>query len=247
MIRVHAALSLVLAASLFACGGSAENPGGGGSGANGGSGGSGASGGSGGDDGKGGGYCDVPPDLPGPNVTVRLVNKTGQNLYLGDPQQSCDSYRAFEVVTGDGKTLKSSLGSCEFTCSDLLAGQCQCAADCAAPVVTLLAADGVYTAQWDGSIFSSASLNTGCATNGCSDGACIYQEPATGPLGLVGGAYLDVMGCDPGPCSCTPDANGTCLLDYPATVTGTKITASATITQVTATTVDIVFDALPGG
>src|SRR5262245_4839024 len=82
-------LSLV-AASLLACGGSAENTStSSGSGSSTGQGGATASstGSAGSGTGAGGGACDVPPDEHGPDVTVRLVNHTGQDLYLGNPTQ----------------------------------------------------------------------------------------------------------------------------------------------------------------
>jgi hypothetical protein len=240
MIR-HSWLMLLAAGALFACGGSAENTSTGansaGAGAQGGSGASGSTTGP----GAGGGACDVPPDSAGPTVTVNLVNNTGQNLYLGNPTQGCDPYLAFSLDKND-QPLVWSLGSCAFTCMEQLSGSCACPADCAAPVITMLAPDGVYKAEWQGSVYSSATLPTGCAAEGCADGACPFEEPAEGPIGFTASAYTGASGCDPGACMCTPDANGTCIIDFPATVSGEIITAKATLEKVTATSIDIVFD-----
>lgn len=245
---------LASASALVACSSSVtpSGQGGTGTGAGGHSSSSSGTGGHGGDNGQGGGYCDVQGDGAGPTVVIRIVNKTAQDLYLGSPTPGCSGYQAFNVLNSVGTTLKSALGECEFTCSQIegwgsnpVSG-CACAGDCAAPTVTKIAPGGVYTTQWDGSIYSSANVPKGCAQDGCTEGPCVYQQPIAGPIDLQATAYPDVTGCDPAACSCAPGADGTCVLPLPATVTGAPSTAIAKVANVTASTVDIVFDTSGG-
>jgi hypothetical protein len=88
-------------------------------------------------------------------VKVRLVNQTGNNLYLGDPSGSgCGSPADFVVNDAEGHLLPWRAGDCEFTCEALMKGSCGCADICAPPSVRLVAPGGTYEVAWAGTIFT---------------------------------------------------------------------------------------------
>jgi hypothetical protein len=248
MLRLVLSIA-VLGSLVSACGGSATNEpsesagagasgsGGSGSGASG----TGASGG-------GPDTCDYEPgDVTGPNVTVRLVNETGQPLYLGNTEVDCEPFGGFELSNANGPLLWQR-GSCSFTCAEAQEGSCACAAGCAAPIVTMVADGASWSVTWPGTIYVPKQLTAECAHPDCGAIECVNEAtPPAGELTLTATAYPEAVGCDFGPCTCAPDASGTCIIDYPATVGGRAVTATATISQVSEATVDIVFEALPGG
>jgi len=174
---------------------------------------------------------------PGPPATtpvsVRLVNKTGAPMYLGETTLGCSSPFGFTLADAAMKPLKPTRDSCEFTCAELQQSTCACADGCGAPVVTMVAPDAYYEVPWTGTVFTSENMPAKCfkdPTCAASSTACLIEESApSGSLTMKASAYTTALGCTPGPCMpCMPGGLGTCTVIGGQTVGGTTLTGTAT-------------------
>ena len=196
--------------------------------------------------GAGGGGDPCAPfvsEAPTPQpVTLRLVNATEAPIYLGEETPSCSVAVGFTLEDDGGAPLKASQGSCEPTCSELTQYTCGCPADCALPVVTMIAPGGIYEIGWPGLVFEAATMPAECfADPACAGSSClIASEPPPPPLVFRSAAWTGVD-CGGAPtCSGDPDRAGTCISgDGRPTGAGAKRAARATWTG--AGPLDLVF------
>jgi hypothetical protein len=171
----------------------------------------------------------TPPPSASP-VTVRIVNNTKSNVYLGQQNAGCSSGPGYSIADASTKPLKPSRDACEFTCADEQKTSCACAADCAQPIVTLVAPGGHVDLTWQGSVFLSAMMPANCyADPNCTSSTCLVETaPPAGALTFGASAWTMATGCGVAPCmDCTPDASGTCIMNA-NTVGGTEIKGQAT-------------------
>lgn len=192
-------------------------------------GGSGGPGGTGGSGGNGGDVCEafVPPDVLVEPVTVRLVNKTGANLYLGEKTWGCVSSLGFTIEDGNGQPLKPARFACELSCEHLQQGSCACVADCAEPVVTLVAPDGAYEVRWAGTVFETANMPAECFWDTTCVAPCLVESaPPAQTLAFQSSGWNQIDCGESGCPTCTPDASGTCTIPGYAIVDGLEHQAS---------------------
>ncbi|MFT3769196.1 MAG: hypothetical protein QM820_27470 [Minicystis sp.] len=184
---------------------------------------------SGGDGGAGAGKpCEdypTPPPATTP-VTIRLVNKSANNVYLGEKTPSCATNLGFTLEDASANQLKPSRDVCEFTCGELQSGACGCPANCAAPIVTLLAPNGHYDIGWPATVFEAIAMPKSCYQDPtCDTGTCLNEvTPPTGPLTMKASAFSMAAGCPGGTCQdCTPGTQGNCTVNTATMVSGTEV------------------------
>jgi hypothetical protein len=164
-------------------------------------------------------------------VTVRLVNRTGNAIYLGQTSAGCDDGVEFTLTDGAGAVLVHDLDVCESTCARLRERSCACAADCALPSAWLVAPYGARTIEWAGTVFRTTTMPASCHSDPqCASAPCFVEElPPAGPLTMAAVAYTEGGPCpNGGSCTCTPDASGSCRIDGATTVGGSRLDATAT-------------------
>lgn len=190
--------------------------------------------GTGGGGGEGGGAPDVcesfedPPQLGAPqrSVGVRFVNDTDADIFLGAAEPGCGVYIPYTLERG-GVTVKPSLDICEFSCGQMMAGQCACPAACAMPQITRIVPGGVYQEVWGGMEYEPATLPAECQADGCG-GSCFLPALAQGAYTVLGTAHPALGECVPNDtCDCEPDENGSCTFSTTAGIAGAPIQASA--------------------
>jgi hypothetical protein len=190
--------------------------------------------------------CDDFLNEPGSSrVTVRLVNLTDTDVYLGNPNPGCGEYQAFDLRDAAGRDLVWMRDMCDFTCEDVMRSACGCPAFCPVAPVTLVAPQGAYEVVWSGTIFEPSSIPDVClADPTCGTSSCLVERaPAAGELFLTATAWTGVegRGCPQEPCGCTPDATGTCVVEGDVNVTGQPIRVVGKIDRVETSTVQIFF------
>jgi len=171
----------------------------------------------------------APPTAP---TTVRVVNSTGGNVFLGPTTPACEFQIGFTLEDSGGKPLKIVQNSCDFRCGDLQdpsSSSCTCDPSCTGSPITLLKDGAHFDLGWPGTVFEIEKMPTKCfADSTCAGTPCIVETvPPAGPLTVTVAAYT-APACSSGPCTlCTPGATGNCTVFGATNVTGTKIEASA--------------------
>ncbi|MBK8234284.1 MAG: hypothetical protein IPK74_01885 [Deltaproteobacteria bacterium] len=163
---------------------------------------------------------DVVPE--GDVVTIVLRNTTGAVLFV-DAGEGCSS-TPFEL-THDGKAAKWNRGVCEFSCEDVIAGDCACAADCAPGSLVRIEPGASHSISWDRSIYAVEDLSLECPAEGCPTQCSRRAVAGDGSYTLTAVAGT---ACDPdsGTCTCS-DGQDACTL--PARLDGEPtITTSVT-------------------
>jgi hypothetical protein len=185
----------------------------------------------------------LPPDDLGAEVEIRLANATAADLYLGDPNLTCGWYDPFSLtaVSGDPPaSYQGSLQVCEQTCSELQTSGCECAADCAMPLAVRITPGGVYVSSWRGFVYDRPEMPAECFADPVCGPLCALEAKAPPSLRVRSLAYSQVT-CATGLCSCTPDADGSCVIsDGPPTVGGETLAAD-TVWQAGEASVTITF------
>lgn len=246
MTRSHTLglLGLGLSVLLVACGGSS----GGGSGGNGGQGGKAATGGTGGT----GSAVDCATLLAdeggqGTKVDVRIKNNTGADLYVRHALSFIDCAGAppFIIKGQDGVELPYfTKGPCDSACSHYTGpANCGATATCSPEPVTRIAPQGVLTATWDGVVRVSRSVPSSCLGVTSADGTTdcdAWMKPKGFPISFSTTANTATT-CTGQGCACTPDASGTCQLQAHGLLSGTELTATASLAE-GATSIDLVFE-----
>jgi len=174
----------------------------------------------------------TPPPPGGTPITVRLVNKTTGNVYLGETTAGCSTSIGFTLEDAKMATLKPSRDICEFTCAELQQGSCACPAGCAAPIVTLVGPGQHYDVGWPGTIFVSEDMPAKCyqdmiCVNG--GGCLVEQAPPMETLTMRASAWsMAVCPGNPGQTcvDCVPGFSGSCIVPGAQTVGGTEIKGS---------------------
>jgi hypothetical protein len=206
----------------------------------------GSSGGGGGGDGGSGGasVCEAfVTDPPETAVTVRLVNNSLADLYVGpETAGGCGDVDAFTLQDADGQPVAWRLGQCGFTCEAVQTGACGCTADCQLPVVWRITAGGALEVPWNGTVFTQETMPDECYDEGCGvGGPCAVERKPEGKLLFQAAAWTEVTGTCSGSCTCTPDATGSCMIGMgDAAVGGTGIYVMEEVDML-GSTVELVF------
>lgn len=216
-LLLSALMSVALSTFPSGCGGNA----GGGSGG-------------GGDGGSGGaGVCEAFVTEPAQTaVTVRIVNDTASDLYIGpEAAGGCGEVDPFSVQDAGGQPLGWRLQQCSFTCEMLQTGGCGCTADCPIPVVWRIVPGGALEVPWNGTVFTSETMPDECYDASCGVGvSCLVEREPEGALTLEAAAWSEVTGSCGASCTCTPDGTGSCAIDSgDAVVGGNGIFAKAEV------------------
>ena len=213
-------ISLLLAASTIACGGSTsqESSTGGTSGSGGSSGGAGGStggsaGAGGSTGGSGGSSCDQFADEKPPGaVTFRYTNLTSVPIYLGGGT-GCDSGPLYDL-SGPQGLVPAQAGPCGHTCQALQTHGNYCAGACMIPPLVMIIPGGYYEETWSGTTFEDAQMPEQCYfepefAQATCDRRIVGPE---GSYGVMVQAGTTISCLDVGVCGCQPDANGSCQI-----------------------------------
>jgi hypothetical protein len=197
-----------------------------------------ASGGTGGD-GTGGDGQLVCSDYLEPYATnpasVRLVNNTSSDIYVGKTAASCKFEIGFGLVDAEDAPYRLVRDDCEFTCKDMQDGDCLCTPGvCDASVVTKIAPGGHWDVGWPGTILTDPEMPAGCFdTASCAPKSCVNEvlAPTSGAT-LKAFAWSEPKGCPDDNCSsCTPGyPTYTCTVPGADHVGGTMLEASKAYT-----------------
>lgn len=177
-------------------------------------------------------------------VNVRLVNETGADLYLGDPDQSCGAFLPFLLSDAQGHALTWRAPDCASTCALVQSGPVGCPALCQMPSVELVPDGGAYVATWDGTVYTPKAMPEACYDDpGAAQASCLVHEIApSGKLAFTASAWTAVTCQDgSGGCTCAPPAGGSCTVEGIATLAGQTVAGSAELDAVGNVTVEIVF------
>jgi hypothetical protein len=168
-------------------------------------------------------------------VIVKLNNKTQNDLFIGSKTGGgCGSVDPFGVTGPNGEELGYKQGDCDFTCKQIMDGECACPANCEEPRTILLAPGGSLEITWNGTLFSSEKMPDACYGPDCGMADCLVErEPPQGTLTFSASAFTAVSGCMMMPCTCTPDSNGSCSFgSFEASVSGTEVKAKTEVTTI---------------
>ena len=160
-------------------------------------------------------------------VLVRVHNQGTEPIYLGG--SGCGTWIDLLLADAQGTDLTWRVDSCTFTCEELRReGDFACAAGCAMPPTYMVAPGGYYETSWSGTYLSQEPMPSDCY--GGVDHPTTCQQQIVAPAGSysVTVNVWDQVSCDVDPCTCTPDAQGSCPLDY-AWSSDTPRQASATV------------------
>lgn len=168
----------------------------------------------------------TPPSLP--PVTVRVVNATTGDLYLGPAQVECGYQIGFTLTDASGKDVKPAKGHCEFSCKDMQLGHCACTPNCVVPDIVKLVAGKRYDILWPRTVFEGATMPGACYDQTCTAETCFMEKAAQSPLTVKVSGYSGVH-CASGACAdCTPDASGSCSVPDADHTSGTAHPATVT-------------------
>ncbi len=212
--------------------GGAGAAGAGGAGGNG-AGGTGGAGATGGTGGTGGGqdcsFYETELGPPDQEITVVIQNNGMAPVYLGELTPGCQSSPGYRVETPGGESVKTQLGSCEFTCSHLAKNSCACAADCAQPVVTMIHPGGAYQTSWIQRVYTTDEMPEACYEDPtCVQPDCLMANNATSPLVFLADGYAELGDCTEAICDCDGGVAGSCIVEGAMTVAGAPTIAETT-------------------
>lgn len=188
--------------------------------------------------------CDaLRHDEEPPPVTVRLVNHTASDIYIGDAPGVCNgSPPPYTIVDPQGTALDFlNPTPCGWTCEQAgCTAGCTTTATCLQHHATRVAPNATLELAWRGTVLEERKLPAACLGGACEQTCVAWIKPPAVPLTFTGTVWTE-MACEFGmACGCTPDASGTCSADY-GEVSGTSLQATATLAP-GATSVDIVFE-----
>lgn len=181
--------------------------------------------------------CEGPPDAEvGPEVKVSLQNAGDATIWV-DRRLFCGHVLPFDIVDAEGEKLNLMLGLCEFTCEEVLVGDCGCQAGCGEPdqVITIQPGETLEIA-WSGAHWGTVPLTEACAM-GC-EASCVARQQATpGKYKVIARSSGALAGCDA--CECEPSEDGLCVVS--AIRTGSELVVEAEFDYPAQTAVAIVF------
>lgn len=157
-------------------------------------------------------------------VTITLRNDTAAVLYV-DGGEGCTP-RAWQLEQ-DGKPRKWLRGACEYSCEDVMAGECSCSLDCGDGTVLRLPPGASHSVTWDRSIYVEEDLSLECPAEGCSTQCDRRVVAADASYRVTASASAQ---CNPGagPCECE-DAESACFVSGRP---GDDVVATASMTLV---------------
>lgn len=179
------------------------------------------------------------------DVAVTIRNDTDAPIFLGS--LDCEVDIDLRLYDADDQRVSYRPGACHFTCAELQQTDAVCAAGCAAPLILMIAPGGTHRMAWDGTVHEPTEMPA----------ACYFGPEFAGPscdvrIGAPAGGYaFEVIGYDdswcpldqPGACECTPDANGTCMVEqYGDLLAGSGVPARASLEFPNNSSVEIVFE-----
>lgn len=158
------------------------------------------------------------------DITITLRNDTTQILYV-DGGEGCTPMPW--QLERDGNARKWRRALCEFSCEDVIAGDCTCDSECGSGSVLVLPPGESHSVTWDRSIYVDEDLSLDCPAEGCPTQCDRRTVAADASYSVVASASA-VCIPDDGACECE-DATSTC---YVTGRPGDDVAASASVTLV---------------
>lgn len=174
----------------------------------------------------------------GPSVAITIRNDSDAPLFILT-QSFCASVLPVTLFAGDAE-LVISPGSCDFSCADVLSGNCGCPAGCGDPEdVVQIAPGGVYTDTWSGINVVPFELDASCFTEDCGNSCTAERQTPPGSYTMRATAATAVDNCEP-PCTCTANADGWCIFE--ASPSGADIVVEVPLEYPSQTAASLTFD-----
>jgi len=172
----------------------------------------------------------------GPEVKISLQNGGDGTIWV-DRRLFCGQVLPFDIIDAEGTKLNLTLGLCEFTCEEILAGGCDCQAGCAEPdqVVTIQPGETLELA-WSGAHWPTFPVTEECAM-GCETSCVARQQAAPGKYKVVARSSGALAECDK--CECVESEPDLCVID--AIRAGDELVVEAELDYPAQTAVVIVF------
>jgi len=178
-------------------------------------------------------------------VTVAIENDSPDPIFL--VSTGCSSEVELLLRDGDGAYVDRGIGSCgPQTCEQLMEEpRYDCAALCAQPPTVMVAPGGRYETTWDGFVFTQTEMPSGCFADATTQGqaSCSQKLVAGEGVYTAGFNVATAITCNGGApdqdCTCTPDEDGVCVIDFGYADSMTEVTGQAQYPS--ETQIDIVF------
>ena len=160
------------------------------------------------------------PPTPPVGIPVHIKNLRTTDILVGDPMKPCRLMPFFFVGAGGdpppvwSPSPPSMVPSCDSLMSN---GACSGDAQCLPPVLARIVPGGTYTTTWAGFDWNSDAMPGSCYANPtCNSTICWYPRTSGGSRNVdVEVASMPL--CGGSPCTCTPDASGSCEVQGPFT------------------------------
>lgn len=181
--------------------------------------------------------CEVSPeDELGAEVKVLLRNAGDATIWV-DRRLFCGEVLPFAIFDPAGEEVNPSIGLCEFTCEEILMGNCGCPAGCGSPDQVIQIDPGAtFEIAWSGEHWAPFPLTEECA-NGCDLSCLARQVVQPGVYKFVARSSSLLTDCED--CSCTPNADGWCQMD--GNRDGEEVVVEGTLNYPAQTEITLVF------
>jgi hypothetical protein len=172
----------------------------------------------------------------GPEVKISLQNGGDGTIWV-DRRLFCGRVLPFDIVDAEGTMLNLTLGLCEFTCEEILAGDCGCQAGCGEfdQVVTIQPGETLELA-WSGAHWPTFPVTEACSV-GCETSCVARQQAAPGKYKVVARSSGALAECDK--CECEESEPDLCVIN--AIRAGDELVVEAELDYPAQTAVVIVF------
>ena len=177
-------------------------------------------------------------------VTITIENDSPDPIYL--VSQGCRSDVELILRDASGNAVSRDTAGCgSQTCEVLMEEPRQdCAAICAQPPTVMIAPGGRFETQWDGFVMKQVEMPSSCfADTQNAIATCSQRQVADDGTYVAGFNVATEITCDAGgtnqDCTCTPDDDGVCVIDFGWAESMTEALGEALYPS--QTTIDIVY------
>lgn len=178
-------------------------------------------------------------------LTIAIENDSPDPIYLVSNGCSSDVEIILRDENGDF-VARDGNGGCGYQTCEVLMDEpmYDCAAACAVPPTVMIAPGGRFETQWNGFVMKQVDMPSSCFADTQSQMTTCSQlqvaEEGSYTAGFNVATELTCQTGDPNAdCTCTPDANGVCVIDFGYAESMTEALGQALYPS--ETTIDIVY------
>lgn len=185
----------------------------------------------------------LPADVVGDPVTIKIRNSRAEPVYL-DQASNCNADYADPFgMKSDLGPFPFAQGDCLDSCDLIPTDACGCNEFCIDQPVLLLQPGATYTATWSSNVLTSVPVPESCPMGQlCTSTCSVFQLADAGTYTVHTLASAEIV-CTPGEggqCSCTPNADGWCWMQWDSYEAVNPVEVSAQLTIPADTAVELV-------